>query len=167
MTPVLREPGRASPSLSPCLAFPQFPLQSFVPGAGLRPREAGDASTKAQQLQPACKVTFAAKGCRSAACQRLPRAQEPGKHGMFVARVCMGGQDPFQEKRRSWCFPALLEAEVLSPSCYEELWYSANLQKNWCYPGLHSGLCHLLPCSGCCFTLQVAGALLSISHLIK
>lgn len=63
------------------MAFPQFPLQSFVPGAGLRPREAGDASTKAQQLQPACKVTFAAKGCRSAACQRLPSAQEPGKTG--------------------------------------------------------------------------------------
>lgn len=152
----------------PCVAFPQLPLPSFVPGAGLGPREAGDASTKASSsssqaanwllLQRAADLLHA-RG--SSVHQNLQR------HGMLVSRVCLGAQDPFQEKRRSWYFPA----EALSPSCPGQHWHSAgttsNLQKNSCYLGLHFTCVTSCPAPRCCFTLPVAGVLLSISHLIK
>lgn len=62
-------------------------------------------------------------------------------------------------ERRSWYFPALLEAEALSPSCPGQPRHSAgttlNLQKNWCYPGLHFICVTSCPALRHCFTLQV------------
>lgn len=127
--------------------FPQPPVQSFVPGAGLGPREAGDVSTKAQQQQqqqPGCKVTCAAKGCRSAARQRLLRAQE---HGMSVPRVCSGGQDPFQEKKEKLGFSCRGFVTLLPKANRAFYWDNFKPTKELVLPRITLNLCHLLPCS--------------------
>lgn len=137
-----------------CTAFPWFPLRRFVPGAVLGPRQAGDAPTKVQQQQqPACKLTFAAKGCRSAACQRLRSAQEPGEtrgvcgQGEFRRTASLSGE---KEKLLFSCTPGSRGFVTPLPRAF--CWDNSKPTGELVSPRITLHLCHFLRC---CFTLQV------------
>lgn len=154
MAALPREPGRDIPRLPEGLFFhsPQCRVLSqelgWDPGRleMFPPRHSSSSSSSSQAakwlvLQRAADLLHA-RGCsvhRNMGCLCPGCVQED--------RI------PFRRKRRSWDFPA----EVLSPSCPGQIGHSAgttsNLQKNWCYPGLHSICVTSCPALRCCFTL--------------
>lgn len=158
MAPLPREAGRASPSL-PGWLFHSSLCKALSLELGLDPGRLGMLPPRhsSSSSQPAKRLLLQrAADLLPARGSSVHKSLE--KRGMFVARVCLGGQDPFQEKRRNLYSPALLEAEALSPSSPGQPWHSAgttsNLQKNPCYPGLHLICVTSCPDLRCCFTPQ-------------